>query len=113
VFENKMLMRIFGPKDEVTGELRRIHNEELHGLYSSPHIIPVIKSRITRRQGMWPVWETEEVHRGFWCVDLSERTTWKTQASWEDNIKIDVQAVGRDAWTGLIWLRIGTGGRLL
>jgi hypothetical protein len=46
VFENRILRRIFGPKrDEVTGEWRKFHNEELHILYSSPNIIGQIKSR--------------------------------------------------------------------
>jgi hypothetical protein len=46
VFENRVLMRIFGPKrDEITRERRRLHNEELNALYSSPNIIRVIKSR--------------------------------------------------------------------
>ena len=46
VFENKMLRRIFGPRrDEVTGDWRRLHNEELNDLYSSPNIVRVIKSR--------------------------------------------------------------------
>jgi hypothetical protein len=46
VFENRVLRRIFGPKrDEATGEWRRLHNEELNDLYSSPNIIRVIKSR--------------------------------------------------------------------
>jgi hypothetical protein len=46
VFENKVLRRIFGPKrDEVTGDWRKLHNEELHNLYSSPNIIRMIKSR--------------------------------------------------------------------
>jgi hypothetical protein len=46
VFENRVLRRIFGPKrDEVTGECRKLHNRELHNLYSSPDIIRQIKSR--------------------------------------------------------------------
>jgi hypothetical protein len=46
VFENRLLRRIFGPtRDEVTGEWRKLHNRELHNLYSSPDIIRQIKSR--------------------------------------------------------------------
>jgi hypothetical protein len=46
VFENRVLRRIFGSKKyEVTGDLRKLHNEELHGLYSSPSIVRVIKAR--------------------------------------------------------------------
>jgi hypothetical protein len=46
VFENRVLRRIFGPKrDEVTGEWRKLHNEEPHNLYSSPDIIRQVKSR--------------------------------------------------------------------
>jgi hypothetical protein len=49
VFENRVLRRIFGPKrDEVTGGWRKLHNEELHGLYSSPSIVRVIKARRMR-----------------------------------------------------------------
>jgi hypothetical protein len=52
VFENRVLKRIFGPKrDEVTGGWTKLHNEELHGLYSSPSITRVIKARRMRRVG--------------------------------------------------------------
>jgi hypothetical protein len=52
VFENRVLRRIFGPKrDEVTGEWRKLHNEELHNLYSSAIIIRQVKSRRMRKAG--------------------------------------------------------------
>jgi hypothetical protein len=52
VFEDRVLRRIFGPKrDEVTGEWRKLHNKELHELYSSPSIIRIIKSRRMRWAG--------------------------------------------------------------
>jgi hypothetical protein len=48
-FENRVLRRIFGPKrDEVTGECRKLHNEELYDLYRSPNIVQVVKSRRMR-----------------------------------------------------------------
>jgi hypothetical protein len=54
VFENRVLRRIFGPKrDEVTGEWRKLHNEELHNLYRSPDIIRQVKSR--RMRWAWHV----------------------------------------------------------
>jgi hypothetical protein len=52
VFENRVLRRILGPRrDEVTGDWRKLHNEELHNLYSSPNIIRLIKSRMMRWTG--------------------------------------------------------------
>jgi hypothetical protein len=52
VFENRVLRRIFGPKrDEVIGGWRKLHNDELHGLYSSPSIVRVIKARRMRWAG--------------------------------------------------------------
>ena len=53
LFENRVLRRLFGPeRDEVTGECRKLHNEELYGLYTSPNIVRVIKPRRMRWQDM-------------------------------------------------------------
>ena len=66
VFENMVLRRIFGSRrDEVTGEWRRLHNEELNDLYSSPNIVRVIKSRRMRWAGHV---ECMGVERGVWGV---------------------------------------------
>jgi hypothetical protein len=80
VLENRVLRRIFGPKrDEVTGEWRKLRNEELHILYSSPNIIREIKSRRIR-------WAEHVARIGEECVqgfDMKARrkeTTWKTKA---------------------------------
>jgi hypothetical protein len=73
VFENRVLRRIFGPRrDEATGEWRRLHNEELNNLYSSPNIIWVIKSRRMRWAGHIARMRKREVHTGFWWGDLKE-----------------------------------------
>jgi len=64
VLENRVLRRIFGPKrDEVTWEWRKLHNEELNGMYSSPNIIQVIKLRRMRLAGNVASIGRREVHR--------------------------------------------------
>ena len=79
VFENRVLRRIFGPKrDEVTGKWRKLHNEELDDLYSSPNIIRVIKLR--RWAGHVARMGRGEAYTVFWWGNLREETTWKTQA---------------------------------
>ena len=74
VIENKVLKRILGPKrDEVTGEWRKLHNEELTNLYSSPNIIRVLKSRKMRWVGHVALMGSVEVHTAFWWGNLRER----------------------------------------
>jgi hypothetical protein len=80
VFENRVLRRIFGPKrDEVTGEWRKLHNEELHILYSSPNIIRQIKSRRMRWAGHVARMGEDSV-QGFDGKARRKETTWKTKA---------------------------------
>jgi len=78
VFEDRVLRRIFGPtRYEVTGEWRKLHNEELNDLYPLPNIIQVIKSRIMR----WAGHETcMGERRGAYRVLVGKETTWNTQA---------------------------------
>ena len=76
VFENRVLRGIFGPKrDGVTGEWRKLHNEELNDLYSSLNIMPVIKSRRMR----W-VSHVTRIGEGRGGETCETGTTWKTQA---------------------------------
>jgi hypothetical protein len=67
VFENRALRRVFGPKrDVVTGEWRRLHNEELNDLYCSRNIVRVVTSRRMIWAGHVARMGRGEVHRGFW-----------------------------------------------
>jgi hypothetical protein len=83
VFENRVLRRIFGPKrDEVRGEWRKMHNEEIHNLYSSPDIIRQVKSRRMRWAGHVARMGEERKVNKVLMVDPEGKipTTWKTKA---------------------------------
>jgi hypothetical protein len=76
VFDNRVLRRIFGPKrDEVTGDWRKLHNEEHHNLYSSPNIIRMIKSRSLRWEGNIAEYGRREMHIGVWRKSRKKGTT--------------------------------------
>jgi hypothetical protein len=68
VFENRVLKRIFGRKREEDGSWRKLHNDELHNLYSSPNIIRVIKSIRMSGRDMWCAWGRGEVFTGVCLV---------------------------------------------
>jgi hypothetical protein len=112
VFENRVLRRIFGPKrDEVTGKWRKLNNEELHDMYSSPNIVRVIKSRKMRWAGHVALRGRREASIGFWWGNLRERDNWGDPGV-DGRILLEwiFRKWDMGVWTGLNWLRIETGG---
>jgi hypothetical protein len=116
VFENRVLKRIFGPKrDEVTGEWRKLRNEELNNLYSSPNIVRVIQSRRMRWAGhVARMGEGRGVYRVLVGKPEGRRPLERPRRRWEDNIRMDLRGLGcgcvdwmelaqdRDRWRALV-----------
>jgi len=116
VFENMVLRRIFGSRrDEVTGDWRRLHNEELNDLYSSLNIVRVIKSRRLRWAGhVARMGEERRVYRVLVGKPEGKRPLGRPRRRWVDNIGVDLQEVGcgymdwiglsqdRDGWRTLV-----------
>ena len=112
MFEKMLLRRIFGPRwDDVTGEWRRLHNEEINDLYSSPNIVRVIKSRRMRWAGLVARMGEERGCIGSWWGNRREGDHWGDLGveGW-----IILGWISRrwdvGIWTGLGWPRIETGG---
>jgi hypothetical protein len=105
VFENRVLRRIFVPKrDEVTGEWRKLHNEELHNLYSSPDIIRQVKSRRMRWAGrVAHMGEERKVYKVLVEKPEGKRPLGRPRCRWEDGIRMDLREIGLG---GMDWIRL-------
>jgi hypothetical protein len=105
VFENRVLRRVFGPKrDEVTGEWRKLHNEELNDLYTLPSIVRMVKSRRMRwAEHVARMGEDRGVHSVLVGKPEGKKPLERPSRRWEDNIKMDLQEVrwGRGDWMEL------------
>ena len=106
-----VLGRVFGSeRDEVTGEWRKLHNEELRYLYPLPNIVRVVKLRRMRWAGIVvSLREGRGVYRALVGKPEGKRPLGRPRVRWEDNIKMDLREVG-GVETGWSWLRIGTDG---
>ena len=111
VFENMVLRRIFGPRrDEVAGEWRRLHNEELNDLYSSPNIVRVIKSRRMRWAGHVARMGEERGCIWSWWGKRRERDHWGDLGVDGWILERIFRRWGVGIWTGLGWPGRETGG---
>jgi hypothetical protein len=95
VFENRVLKKIFGPKREEDGSWRKLHNDELHSLYSSPNIVRVIKSRRMRWAGhVARMGEGKGIYRVLVGRLKGKRPLGRPRHGWEDNIKMYSREIG-------------------
>jgi hypothetical protein len=105
MFEDRVLRRTFGPKrDEMSGDWGKLHNEELHNLYTSPNIIRTMKSRRIRWAGhVAPMGEKRKAYKISVGKPEGKTSLRRRSRSWVDNIKIDRREIG---WGGMNWMDV-------
>jgi hypothetical protein len=108
VFKNRVLRKIFGPEREEVGSWRKLHNDELHSVYSSPNIVRVIKSRRMRWAGhVAGIREGKGVYKVFGRPE-GKRPLGRPRRRWEDNVKLYLREIGIDVanWIQLAQNRV-------
>jgi len=114
VFENSVLRKIFGPKREEDGSWRKLHNDELHDLYSSPNIVRVIKSVRMRWAGhVARMGDGRGVYRVLFGRPEGKRPLGRLRLRWEDNFKMDLREIGIDGANWIHLIQVGSSGGLL
>jgi hypothetical protein len=104
VFENRIFRRIFGPEREETGSWRKLHNDELHSLYSSPNIVRVIKSRRMKWVGcVAHMGEGKSVYMVLVGMPKGKRPLGRPRHRRVDNIKLDLREIGIN---GANWIQL-------
>jgi hypothetical protein len=105
VFENRVPRRIFiSKRDEVTGEWRKLHNEELHSLYSSSDIIRQVKSRRMRWAGhVARMGEDRKVYKVWVEKPEGKRPLGRPRLRWDDEIRMDLRDIGLGS---VDWIRL-------
>jgi hypothetical protein len=109
-----VLRRIFGPKMEEDGSWRKLHNDELHSLYSSQNIVTVTKAWRMRWAGrVARIGEERGVYRVLVGRPEGKRPLERPRRRWDDNIKMHLREIGIDGRTGFGWIGIRSSGGLL
>jgi hypothetical protein len=104
VFENRVLRKIFGPKKEKDGSWRKLHNDEVHSLYSSPKVVRAIKSRRLRWAGhVARIGEGRGIYRVLVRRPEGKRPLGRPRRRWEDNIMLDLKEMGIN---GANWIQL-------